>query len=155
MGVVQVPDSVPQYADQLRRIAALDERFRLLLARSLDLNFSALEAMEWLMRDGPLTPSELAERLSLTPGAVTGVIKRLEGTGHAHREASDRDGRSVRIAAEPESVRLATERLLPLIRDISGRADRYSEAEMAVVHRFLDDVTQAYRAGIDSLEPPR
>lgn len=150
---MNAPGPMPRYADQLRRIASLDERFRMLLARSLDLNFSALEAMEWLMREGPLTPSELAERLGLTPGAVTGVIKRLEGTGHAHREASDRDGRSVRIAPEPDSVRTATERLWPLIQDITTRAGRYSEEEMAVVHRFLDDVEHAYRHGIDSLDP--
>lgn len=147
-----MPDSPPRYADQLRAISALDERFRALLARSLDLNFSALEAMEHLMREGPLTPSELAERLGLTPGAVTGVIKRLESTGHAHREASDGDGRSVRIAPEPESIRTATQRLMPLIIDMSSRTARYEAHEMEIIHRFLDDVTAAYRAGIEGME---
>jgi DNA-binding MarR family transcriptional regulator len=104
------------------------------------------------MREGPLTPSELASRLQLTPGAVTGVIKRLESTGHAHREASEGDGRSVRIAPEAASVQLATERLLPLIIDMNRRTSRFSDTEMDVIHRFLDGVAEAYRAGIAAMD---
>ena len=152
---MEMPDAQPRYAEQLRRIAALDEQFRDLLARSLDLNSTSLGAMEWLMREGPLTPSELAARLELTPGAVTAVIGRLVATGHAQREAAEGDRRSVRIAPNPASIETATERLLPLIADMSGRMTGYSDEEMAVVHRFLDDVADSYRRGVESLEGQR
>ena len=149
---MEIPEGPPEYADQLRRIAALDERFMRALAEKLDLNATSLNAMEWLMREGPLTPSDLAKRLDLTAGAVTGVVNRLVATGHASRQATHGDGRSVHIAPASASVDQATRLLMPLIIEMSSRASRYTESELAVVQRFLDDVARAYEHGLTSLD---
>ena len=141
----------PRYSALVREISLLDERFRGALAHSLALNPTALDAMDWLMREGPLTPGELAGRLGVTPGAVTGVLNRLESTGHAHRESDPADGRSVRVVPTPASIETATARLMPLIMQLTQRTADYSAEEMAVIERFLDDVADAYRAGIESL----
>ena len=150
----EMPATPPRYAELVREIALLDQRFRTALAESLALNPTALTAMEWLMREGPLTPGELATRLGLTPGAVTGLLNRLEATGHAHRHHDTADGRSLRIVPAAASIATATERLMPLIMQLGARTGRYSADEMALIERFLDDVAESYRAGIDSLEPP-
>lgn len=149
---MEIPDAPPEYAAQLRRIAALDERYVRALAEKLDLNATSLNAMEWLMREGPLTPSDLARRLDLTAGAVTGVVNRLVATGHASRQAAEGDGRSVRIAPASESVDQATRLLMPLIIEMTARTSRYSESEMATVQRFLDDIVRAYEHGLASLD---
>jgi DNA-binding MarR family transcriptional regulator len=149
---MEIPDAQPEYAAQLRRIAVLDERYVRALAERLDLNATSLNAMEWLMREGPLTPSDLAKRLDITAGAVTGVVNRLVATGHASRQAAESDGRSVRIAPASDSVDQATRLLMPLIIEMTTRASRYSEAELALVQRFLDDVARAYEHGLASLD---
>lgn len=144
----------PRYSEQVREIALLDQRFRAALAESLALNPTALDAMEWLMRDGPLTPSELTARLGVTPGAVTGVLNRLEATGHAQREPDPADRRSLRVVPAAASIDTATQRLMPLILELGSRMRAYSDDDMALIERFLGDVAEAYRAGLDSLDPP-
>lgn len=142
----------PRYSLQLREISSLARRYHELLARSLDLNASSLDAMDWLIRDGALTPSELSARLGMTPGATTGVVRRLETTGHARRVEHDEDRRSVRMVAADASVETALTRLRPLIAALGERIGRYSEAELALVSDFLEDVAAAYREGIASFE---
>lgn len=48
-----------------------------------------------LMQEGSMTAGELASRLSLTTGAVTTVIDRLEKQGYAKRVADPNDRRKV------------------------------------------------------------
>lgn len=145
---------MPRYADQLRRISALGQRFHGKLAAALRLNATSLDAMEWLDREGPLTPSELAARLGITPAAVTGVIDRLEAAGHARRERRGADRRSVQVVPEPASLAEAALELRPLVDELRRRVDAYTPEEMAVIERFLDDVADSYQAGIDAVATP-
>lgn len=146
------PPQPPRYAVQLREIATLARQYHTLLGRSLDLNSSALDAMDWLIREGALTPTEIAERLGISPGATTSVVRRLEQTGHAHRVDHDLDRRSVRIVAAEASVQTAIERLQPLIGALATRVGKYSPEQLALVSDFLDDVAAAYQEGIDELD---
>jgi DNA-binding MarR family transcriptional regulator len=50
---------------------------------------------------GPLTPSELGERLTLTPATVTGALTTLEERGLVTRERSPKDRRAVLVAITP------------------------------------------------------
>ena len=54
----------------------------------------------------------------------------------------------------PASIDTATQRLMPLIMELGSRVRGYSAEEMALIERFLGDVSDAYRAGIDSIDPP-
>lgn len=115
------------------------------------MNGTALDAMELLSREGPMTHGALAERLRLTPGAITGVINRLEATGHAHRETRA-DRRTVWVVPSTASLDRARDLMTPLAAELRDRTDRYTRQELAVVERFLDDVAAAYRAGAEALE---
>lgn len=141
----------PRYAVQLREIATLARQYHALLGRSLDLNPTALDAMDSLIREGALTPTEIADRLGISPGATTSVVRRLEQTGHAHRVEHDLDRRSVRIVAAEASVRTAIGRLQPLIGALATRVGKYTPDQLALVSDFLDDVAAAYQEGIDEL----
>jgi DNA-binding MarR family transcriptional regulator len=154
VGTMSERPPVPRYADQLRRISALGQRFHGKLAAALRLNATSLDAMEWLEREGPLTPTELAARLGVTPAAVTGVIDRLEATGHARRERRGVDRRSVHIVPNPASLADAARELGPLIGELRARLGDYTPEEMAVIERFLDDVAASYQAGIDAVATP-
>jgi DNA-binding MarR family transcriptional regulator len=58
-------------------------------------------ALAILGRNGPMTAGDLAKRINLTPGAVTGVVDRLEDAGLARRDPDPQDRRRVVVSAVP------------------------------------------------------
>lgn len=74
----------------------------------LGLSAADHKALGLLQREGPLSPSALAKRTSLTPGAVTGLVDRLEAAGLAHREQDPGDRRRLVVRADaPTDARVA------------------------------------------------
>ena len=59
------------------------------------LGITDMKALSALMQEGPMTAGQLATRLSLTTGAVTNVIDRLERQDLARRSPDARDRRKV------------------------------------------------------------
>jgi DNA-binding MarR family transcriptional regulator len=57
-----------------------------------------------LMQEGPMTAGQLAKRLSLTTGAVTSVIDRLEQKNLVHRVADPHDRRKVVVHTNPQKL---------------------------------------------------
>lgn len=147
---------VPAHLDGLRRIGALSQRIHSALAAAVELNATSLDAMEWLQRDGPLTARELATRLGITPGAVTGVIDRLVATGHAARVPHADDGRSIQVVPNPDSFHSVARLLGPMVDELRRRLQDYSAEDYRVIERFLGDVEAAYAIGVESLttRPP-
>jgi DNA-binding MarR family transcriptional regulator len=60
-----------------------------------------------LMQEGPMTAGQLAKRLSLTTGAITNVIDRLEERGCVVRVADPHDRRKVVVQANLEKLKEA------------------------------------------------
>lgn len=58
-----------------------------------------------LMQEGPMTAGQLAIRLSITTGAVTSVIDRLEKCGIVHRVADPNDRRKVIVRVDDKKVK--------------------------------------------------
>ncbi|WP_395638980.1 MarR family winged helix-turn-helix transcriptional regulator [Pseudolysinimonas sp.] len=141
----------PTHLDSLRRIGALSQRIHAALAVAVELNGTSLDAMEWLGREGPLTARELAARLNITPGAVTGVIDRLVATGHASRVPHAGDGRSIQVVPNPDSFRSVAGLLGPMIAELQRRGQDYTPDDYEVIERFLADVEAAYLIGVESL----
>ncbi|MBW4717303.1 MarR family winged helix-turn-helix transcriptional regulator [Saccharothrix obliqua] len=56
-------------------------------------------ALALIGRHGPMTAGDLAKRINLTPGAVTGVVDRLERAGLARRHPDPADRRRVLVTA--------------------------------------------------------
>ena len=134
--------------DQLREISTLSNRFQKHVGRSLSVNDTDLSAMEHLMTEGPLSPSDLARRLDISTAATTVVVDRLAALGHVHREPHAHDRRKVVVVPSPASVQAAFETLIPMLAGISGVASRLSEGDRATVERFLADVIAVYSAAI-------
>jgi DNA-binding MarR family transcriptional regulator len=97
------------------------------------------------LRDhGPMSPSELGERLIVTRATVTGLVDSLERRGYATRTANPADRRSVIVAITPEGLAVAQQ-----VRELIHRSEKawmaaLSEAELAtfiaLLHRIQDSV---------------
>lgn len=141
---VSLPDT-GSIGDQLREISTLSTLFQKHVGHSLSVNDTDLAAMEHLMTNGPLTPSDLARRLDISTAATTVVVDRLAALGHVHREPHAHDRRKVIVVPAPASVRAAYETLVPMLEGVATVTARLTPSDRAVVTHFLTDVIGVYR----------
>ena len=97
----------------LQRFGLARDQMRAALASGSGLGPADLDALEHLEAAGPLTQRQLGERLSLTSGAITMLVDRLERAGWVRRRPHPSDRRSVLVelsaqAAERTPVGLAS-----------------------------------------------
>lgn len=95
-------------------------------------------------RDGErLTPGELARRAGLSAAAVSALVDRLERVGHATRARHDRDRRMVVVDATDVARGVSREMFAPLNDEMNHALDRYTDADLALVARVLEDLADA------------
>src|SRR6185312_11728643 len=88
---------------------------------------------------GPMAAGELAERSALTPGAITGVLDRLEARGYARRVADATDRRRVVAKITPLVRKLNGETYRPLAEEGNAQiAATYSDDELRLLVGFLN-----------------
>lgn len=90
-------------------------------------------ALTMIGTDGPMSAGELAERTGLTPGAVTGMIDRLERAGLARRENDVNDRRRVLVSATAGQPDVFGDLAVAM----NDMARRYTEAELHLVADYL------------------
>lgn len=118
------------------------------VARRVGLGLSEVAALEHLGA-GELTPKELGRRLSMSSGAVTALVDRLERAGFAKRYPNPEDRRSSVIRATPRGVAEARRHLRPLVQEIRVVVEHMDEDERRAVARFLRDVVAAVWRQVD------
>ncbi len=84
-------------AAALQRFGLERDRLRAGLASQGGISPADLDTLEHLEADGPLTQRQLGERLSLTSGAVTMLVDRLERAGWVRRRPHPTDRRYVLV----------------------------------------------------------
>jgi DNA-binding MarR family transcriptional regulator len=99
-----------------------------------------------LLRDrGPMSPSEIGERLIVTRATVTGVVDSLERRGYVRRTPNANDRRGIIIGLTPAGVDACAE-----VRRLIHKQERdwmaaLSEGELAtyidLMHRVQDTVS--------------
>lgn len=67
------------------------------VARSVGLQPRDLDILDVIDREGPCTPSQVAERIGWSRATMTGVLSRLEKDGWIERGTNPSDGRSMTI----------------------------------------------------------
>lgn len=119
-------------------------------------DFRALTAIYRADRDGqPLTARQLADSLHLSPGAVTYLVDRLTATGHVRRDTDPTDRRRVLLRFSEHGREVAAEFFGPLGRAHADVMNAYSDADLALCLRFLEDVNTslgAFQRGIQQTE---
>jgi DNA-binding MarR family transcriptional regulator len=90
-------------------------------------------ALTLIGRNGPMSAGALAEKTGLTPGAVTGMIDRLERAGLARREHDPNDRRRVLVTATGDLPNVFGD----LAAAMNDLASRYTEAELLVIADYV------------------
>lgn len=102
-----------------------------------------MAALEHLQAAGELTPGRLGEMLSMTSGAVTALVDRMEAAGYVERGPNPRDRRSSLLRPTAAGTAEGAKHLGPLAAEVQGIIGDLSEEERAAVGRFLESVTGA------------
>ena len=121
------------------------------LAARLNLNRNDLRALDILIEQRGMTAGQLASKLKLTTGAITGVIDRLELAGHAVRMHDDEDRRKVVVRATRKAIEARDEALDPLKVDLVQLLNGYSEDELEVIQKFLEKADRLLSQHADQL----
>jgi DNA-binding MarR family transcriptional regulator len=93
----------------IRQISQAIDLYSRFLWQQYGLTSPQLGTLRELQMRGEGTPSQIAEWLSITPGTVAGILKRLGERKLIHRKPDERDGRSVVIHVTAEGRQLAAQ----------------------------------------------
>jgi len=98
-----------------------------------------VHAIATLADFGAMTASDLAARLGVTSGAVTGIVDRLIKAGGALRDVDPRDRRR-------HIIRLQRSGLDDILGDLTTpalqRLASYTAEELGVIRKYVDDLDQ-------------
>jgi DNA-binding MarR family transcriptional regulator len=147
--------SIESIADSMRGHASAATRYAAAVAKRMGLGTSELAALEHLQAAGPMTPGQLGGRLSMSPGAVTALVDRLEGRGHVERMPNPEDRRSALLRETEGGLRDSLEHLWPYIVEMRGIEEGFTEEERAVISRYLEAVTEATHRHAERLSRER
>ena len=128
-----MPDQEAAGARLGRELSTAVVMFHEAVGAHLGVSAGDQRALTLIGRDGAVSAGELAEKTGLTPGAVTGMIDRLERAGLVRREHDPKDRRRVLVTATGHQPDVFGD----LAAAMNDLATRYSEAEMRVVADYL------------------
>jgi len=122
-----------------RELSARTIMFHQAVAERLGLNATDHKCLDMARRGEAMTAGELAGLTGLTTGAITGVIDRLERAGFVCRARDANDRR--RVLIQPIAAR--TRDIAPLLESLdtawNALCERYSDRELALINRFMND----------------
>ena len=98
-----------------------------------------------------LTPGRLSAEVSLSSGATTAALDRLERHGHLHRVRDVTDRRRVTLHHDPAGAEVGRAFFGPLAERLDAVVAGFDAADLAVVERFLEQVVAAvahHRTGL-------
>jgi DNA-binding MarR family transcriptional regulator len=131
----------------LRRYAVEADRIGRVFCELHGMHRTDFQALGLVMdaerRGAPITPAGLARALSMTTGAVSAAIDRLERTGHLRRSRESADRRLVHLHYTPEGMALARDFFGPLGERAARVRSRFSAEELDTVARYLAEMNTA------------
>ena len=133
---------VEETYDNLRRLMiGLHGRTRSgLAARGMTLPQMFL--LRFLIERGTATPKELAVKLGVTPGNVTGLVTKLETAGLVTRSRNNEDRRVVALKPTAKAKRGAEAAHAAAVKGLMGAFKDWSTREIADLKRMLERLTK-------------
>jgi DNA-binding MarR family transcriptional regulator len=118
--------------------------FHAAVADRMGVSVTDAKCRSLLLQSGPMTAGDLARRLGLTTGAITGVIDRLERARLVRRADDPSDRRRVVVEVMPNRRRdREISRLFePMGTRVVGLAAGYNEKDQATIVEFLTKVSE-------------
>lgn len=130
----------------IRRITRAIDLYSRKLAASCDLTGPQLACLRELARQGETATTLLAEKVSLSPATVTGILDRLEQASLVERQRSADDKRRVLVALT-QAGRDALRRAPPLLQDgFTQRFRALSAANQSQLDRALQEIVAMMEA---------
>lgn len=130
---------------QLQEIAILTRETALHLSTAMGINQTDLALMEQLITHGPLSPNELATRLSVTTAGITLIIDRLERAGHVTRVRQRDDKRRVLVHPVQASVAQTYRHIAPMLNGLDAVLSNLSATQRTTIEHFLKQVITVYQ----------
>jgi DNA-binding MarR family transcriptional regulator len=97
--------------------------------------------MDAARRGDALTAGRLGEAVELRSASVTALVDRLEKVGHLRRVRDPEDRRRVSLQMSDAAMAAGAEHFGGLQRDLLAAMADYTDDDLAVVRRFLTDMT--------------
>ena len=141
-----------ELADLVREYTSAVLRHAAATAKRMSLETSELAALEHLQAAGPMTQKRLGERLSISPGAVTAMIDRLESRGYVERTPNPEDRRSALVVITKAGLEESLRQLWPYIENMRGLEEGFSDEEREVIARFLREATQVTHQAAEGVD---
>src|SRR5215469_10356425 len=144
--------------ESLREVGAQLSRLNHEVGGRLNIRTSDLECLDYIGREGPLSPTSLARLTGQHPATLTGILDRLERDGWIARERDPADRRGVVVRVEPgrgaEVLRLylVDSGMNTALDEILAA---YDEGELRTIADFLQRTAEAGRTAADTLSVPR
>jgi DNA-binding MarR family transcriptional regulator len=125
-----------------KRLSTATVMFHAAIAQRMGVSITDAKCRSILLQVGPMTAGELAERVGVTTGAVTGIIDRLVNARLVRRSADRSDRR--RVIVEPVSNRdKDIARLFePMGKRIVDLAAALSEEQRRTIFEFLTKASE-------------
>ncbi|WP_106402865.1 MarR family winged helix-turn-helix transcriptional regulator [Actinocorallia populi] len=115
------------------------------VGRRLGLTPADHRALTLIRLHGPLTATALSRLTGLTPGAVTGLVDRLEHAGLARRAPDPADRRRTAISATGELPADVIAAFADLSSRMAAVTAAYDERELAAIADFIQNTTTVLR----------
>src|SRR3954462_15958166 len=97
--------------------------------------------MDAARRGESLTAGRLGEAVDLRSASVTALVDRFEKVGHVRRVSDPEDRRRVGLEMSESAMAAGGEHFGGLARDRMTAMEGYRDEELAVVRRWLEDMT--------------
>lgn len=120
-------------------------------AASYGLGITDMKALSVLTQEGPTTAGRLAQRLSLTTGAVTNVIDRLARRDLVRRAPDPDDRRKVIVVVNQQTLAAGENVYLSIGAAFEALFATYSVAELEFLARFYEAAIELNRRETEKL----
>ena len=139
------PQLVATLLRAVARTALQHAQFDEALAAQLGISPTDLECLALLQEFGPSTAGQLAEVLSLTTGAITGVVDRLGAVGFVVRDSDPADRRRVIVRPIDERMAELARVYEPVLDEAAQVLQTYSEADLRLILDFEQRAADVFR----------
>lgn len=107
-------------------------------AKQLGAGITDMKALSVLMQEGPMTLAALGRRLSLTSGAVTNLVDRLENRGMVQRTADANDRRKTIVTVVEEAFSQERNPYVSMGESYAKLLDTYSVEQLTFLVEYLE-----------------
>ena len=111
--------------------------FHAAVAERAGLGPSDHKALDVLLRQGPHTAGDLAERIGLSPASISALVDRLETRGYVRRTRDTDDRRRVLVTPAPEGLAPLAALFEPFRTGLTKALDDFSDDQLTTVLDFM------------------